>query len=176
MCAHAGFNGVLTVAAIVVVLGPSHTYDVGAIRVTAPAGWTLHAGSNLPNGSFGGSGRTLALDGPDATGAAVFDMGPQVRPFNPDDVASRLQQLNVPLPAGSSYDARSVREVSLPTVGTAVEMDFSVHSSGGELVFFTYGGDAYMMLAVTGQDAKAQSDFTKMLNTLRPVPGTAPVS
>jgi membrane protease YdiL (CAAX protease family) len=36
MAAHAGFNGVLTVAAIVVVLGPAHPVAFGGVSFTAP--------------------------------------------------------------------------------------------------------------------------------------------
>ncbi|HVV77433.1 MAG TPA: CPBP family intramembrane glutamic endopeptidase [Mycobacteriales bacterium] len=178
MCAHAGFNGVLTVAAVAVVLGPSHTYDIGGLRVTAPGGWSQSATSSASaNDPFGdASDDVLELDGPEGTSAVVFDLGPQAATLSPDEVASRLQQLTVPLPAGSTYDASSVREATLPTVGTAVEVNFTVHSSDGELVFFRYGSDGYMALAVTGDNTKAQHDVTTMLDTLQPAPAEASVS
>ncbi|MGN6474302.1 MAG: lysostaphin resistance A-like protein [Mycobacteriales bacterium] len=178
MAAHAGFNGVLTIAAIAIVLGPSHGYDVGALRITAPGGWTnvTSKTADIPAVFANSLNEPVVLSGPNAAEFAVFDLGPVQTQFNPDAVIQRLQQLNVPLPGGSSYDASSAREVTLPTVGTAVEVNLTIHSSSGEVVFFGYANDGYVVTAITGGDPKAQSDVTKMLGTLQPVAGAAPVS
>lgn len=178
MAAHAGFNGVLVVTAIAIVLGPSHSYDVGGLRITAPGGWTKLTTKtvDVPSVFARAVAEPLVLSGPDAAGFAMYDLGPAQTQFNPDEVIQRLQQLNVPLPGGSSYDASSAHEVSLPTVGTAVEVNLSIHSSSGELVFFSYAADGYVVTAITGDDPKAQGDVTKMLGTLQPAAAGMPIS
>ena len=168
MCAHAGFNGVLTAVAIVIVLGPSHTYDVGGLQVTVPSSWTQpDSGQGASSDPFAPQREELVLEGPDASGFAMFDLGPLQEPFNPSDIEAHLQNLtSIPLPPGSSFDAGTIREATLPTVGTAVEANLSVHSSSGELAFFAYDNNAYVTSAVTGGNPKADSAFTNRLPLL----------
>jgi membrane protease YdiL (CAAX protease family) len=164
MCAHAAFNATLTMVGIIIVLGPAHHYHVGDLQITAPGGWTTEQTRDFLDSRPEG----VILAGPDAAQAALLDLGEPTTPFDPEQSAERLQQLGTSLPAGSSIDAGSVRELSLPTVGTAVEVNVTIHSSAGQMAFFAYQGEDYLMFAVTGDSSKAQSDFTKMLDSLQP--------
>jgi hypothetical protein len=91
-------------------------------------------------------------------------------------VKQRLSADSLPLPLGSSFDPTSVREVTLPTVGAAVEANFSYQSNRGELVFFAAQNEAYVVTFVNGGSPKADTDFTKMLDTLQPDLAAAPAS
>ena len=181
MSAHAGFNGVLTIAAIAILFGPSHLYKVGGLEVSVPSGWaTEDSSSALPSDlPFDiADGNSLVLDGPEASALAMVDIGPPNTPFDADTFSSNLKQRfgNLPVSEGLSYDINSLREVTLPSVGTAVELDIHVHSSRGEYAFFSYGGDLYFVFAIIGESAKASSDVNDMLTTLLPQPGVVPAS
>jgi membrane protease YdiL (CAAX protease family) len=171
MTGHFCFNGILTAAAVVIVLGPGHTYDLNGLQVSLPAGWTENATET--DNPFVDDAIQLAVDGPDGSGIVFFDLagaGVDVPEYDPDAVAQRLATSEIPLPTGSSYDATSVRQVDLPTVGRAVEADFTVGANRGELVFFAAGGRTYFTMFINGGSSKAASDFDEMLNTMRPVP------
>ena len=169
MSAHACFNGVLTVAALAIVLGPSHTYAVGGLQVTVPGGWTKEDPESVFAGDSIGPDDALLLDGPEGAGMALIDVGEQSAPFSPAEVEQRIQQnfSSLPLPPGLVYIPGSLREVTLPTVGTAIEIDVTLHASRSQYAFFAYGGHMYVVFVETGDSPKAQSDFTKMLNTLQ---------
>ena len=91
---------------------------------------------------------------------AMVDLGRPASAFDPDQFAANLKErfAALPTPEGLSFDINSLRQQTLPTVGTAVELDITVHSSRGEYAFFSYGGDMYFVFAVTGGSAKASSD------------------
>jgi membrane protease YdiL (CAAX protease family) len=172
MSAHVGFNGVLTIAAIIVVLGPGHTYDVNGLRFAVPGGWTRIDNGTGNEFNFAPS---LLLQGPDGSAISV-NVARVSEPFNADTVKQRLSADSLPLPLGSSFDPTSVREVTLPTVGAAVEANFNYQSNRGELVFFAAQNEAYVVTFVNGGSPKADTDFTKMLDTLQPDLAAAPAS
>jgi len=179
MTAHFCFNGALTVAAIYLVLGPSHTYTVDSLKVTVAAGWTDETAQT--SGYFN-SGSALYLQGPDASVIAVMPItaGPLAgQGFDADTFMQRLSSTPVQLPGGT-YDANSVHAIDLPTVGTAVEINFSLNqytAYKGEYVFFGADNETYMAMLVNGGSPKAETDFTTMLNSLEPAAPTGlPVS
>jgi membrane protease YdiL (CAAX protease family) len=160
MAAHACFNGVLTVAAIVVVLGPGHTYDVEGLSITAPSGW------NSAGHDSGGVLDGLALVGPDASGVSLNPIFAD-QPFNPDLSAERLRDSPDLISDTATIDATSIQEVQLPGVGEAVEAGVKVAANSGELYLFGAEGHDYVLVFVNGGSAKAARDFTKMLDSLR---------
>jgi membrane protease YdiL (CAAX protease family) len=161
MAAHACFNGVLTVAAIFVVLGPGHTYDVEGLEITAPSGWTdvgPHPGGVID---------FLALEGPDGSGVSVNPIFAD-QPFDADQSAERLRESPDLASDGATIDAASIREVQIPGVGESVEADVSVAANHGEMLLFGADGHDYVLVFVNGGSAKADRDFTKMLASLQP--------
>lgn len=172
MTAHFSFNAVLTVAAIYIVLGPAHTYDVDALKVTIQSGWTDQSDEALAQ--FGSDAPDLALQGPDASVIAISSSGvPGDVTFDPDTVAQRLEAGTFPY-TGVTYLPSSAHVVSLPTVGHAAEVNFTLGPDNGEDVFLFANGEAYVLRFVNGGSDKAAQDFDEMLNTLQPALGAAP--
>jgi hypothetical protein len=161
MAAHACFNGVLTVAAIIVVLGPGHTYDVEGLKITAPSGW-----SNVGVQS-GGVIDSLALEGPDGSGVSVNPIFAD-QPFDADQSAERLRESPDLVSDAVTIDAASIHEIPVPGVGEAVEADVKVSANHGEMLLFGAAGHDYVLVFVNGGSAKADRDFTKMLESLNP--------
>ncbi|HVU60238.1 MAG TPA: CPBP family intramembrane glutamic endopeptidase [Mycobacteriales bacterium] len=159
MAAHACFNGVITVAAIVVAVGPGTSYDVGGLALTAPSAWSEdHAGEALPD--------SLVLDGPDAQVSLNLIFGGE-QPFDPDEAAQRMRTSPDLVSDGATLDPNTIREVQLPTAGEAVEADVSVAGAPGELYLFSVGGQDYVLAYVNGGGAGNDRDFAKMLASLR---------
>ncbi|HVS68368.1 MAG TPA: type II CAAX endopeptidase family protein [Mycobacteriales bacterium] len=169
MSAHFGFNGVLTIAAVAIVLGPSHAYDIDGVQFTAPSGWSKVPIQTTDDPFAGDGGLKLLLQGPDGSGIGVFAV-PSETPFDPATVEQRLGASDLPLPAGSAFDASSLHEITLPTVGTAVEADYTYEANKGELVLFASQGARFVVSFLNGGDAKADADFTKLLDTLQVSP------
>jgi hypothetical protein len=159
MAAHACFNGVLTVAAVIVVLGPAHTYDVGGLAVTAPSGWT----EQKQQSAFASD--LLHLNGPGGS-EVILESISTGGVFDPASTAARITASADSLIPGGTIDPNSVREEQLPAVGTAVEADFTAGGDRGEMALFALDGRPYGMLFVNGGSARAASDFTKMLDSL----------
>jgi membrane protease YdiL (CAAX protease family) len=168
MTAHFCFNGVLTIAAIYIVLGPAHTYTVDGLSVTVESGWTDQ--SDEVTAAFGAEAPDLSLQGPDASLIAVSASGPVgSNGFDPDGLAQRLEAGSFPF-TGVEYIPSSVRLVDLPTVGRSVEVSFTLQAENGEDAFIFANGEAYVIRFVNGGSEKAASDFNGLLNTLQPEP------
>lgn len=156
MAAHAAFNGVLTVAALAVVLAPARTVTAGDLSFSAPRGWgQLHA-----------VGSGWVLDGPSA--AEVF-VGEQAVPVTPssDQIYERVRTglTTVPIP-GVSFDATTVRK-TVGQSGVAVEVDLNYEGHGGTMAMLSEPGKLVEMVILNAGSTKAQSDFPHMLDSLR---------
>jgi membrane protease YdiL (CAAX protease family) len=156
IAAHVGFNGVLTVAAMAVVLAPSHVISAGGVSVSAPGGWHV-ASENLPG---------LVLEGPSGAMFAAIEVpgesGPSVQ-----EIGDRLRagMLDTGFP-GLEVHSERIRNVHLP-VGDAVEIDVTSEGHRGTLVFAELPAGALEIVFMSGGSMKAQSDFERMLPTLR---------
>jgi hypothetical protein len=156
IAAHAAFNGVLTVAALAVVLAPTKTITAGLVSVDAPSGWSRPAGPTA----------ALVLTGPSGSMLAVAPV-PTVGVPDPSDVVSRIDNgtLSATLP-GIVVDTASTREVTVPA-GRAVEVDVTARGHHGTLVFLPHPGESYEVVFFSAGSAKAQRDFPEMLRSLR---------
>lgn len=99
---HLAFNTVLTIAAVVVVFGPSHLVTVDGISLTSPGGW-----SQVSSVNENPLGAAVELRGPDDAAVSVL-AGPVGRTFDPDLAAQQLATSSLPLPAGSTVDQTTV--------------------------------------------------------------------
>jgi membrane protease YdiL (CAAX protease family) len=160
MAAHAGFNGVLTIAAITIVLAPAHLVSIGAVTFTAPGGWSTVAGQNLPS-----SGNVLDLRGPSAAEVTVVEI-PVTTDTPVDEIATRLQEGTGQLSALLGGPASNVRQTSTPA-GPAVEVDIDVHSHHGEAVLLPVAGEVYEFVFLDAGSVKAIEDFARMLGSIR---------
>lgn len=155
IAAHVAFNGVLTVAALAVVLAPARTVTVGDLTVSAPSGW------GQVHDEQGG----WVLDGP--SGAQVFmaEQRPAVMP-TADQVRDRLRAgfATAPIP-GLSFDTFTLRETRLPA-GVAVEMGLSYQGHGGTFAMVAAPGELVEVVFMDGGSTRAKADFPHMLDSL----------
>jgi membrane protease YdiL (CAAX protease family) len=159
MAAHAGFNGVLTVAAIVVVLGPAHPVAFGGVSFTAPSGW-----STVSSASPGFPATTLSLRGPsDAVVDAIAI--PDAFAGTADAIEARIQANDGGL-SDSLGSVSNVREIEVPA-GVAVEVDITLNGHHGNAVLLPADGQVYELVFLNAGSVKAIEDFSRMLDTLR---------
>jgi membrane protease YdiL (CAAX protease family) len=159
MAAHAGFNGVLTIAAITIVLAPAHQVSLGALSFTAPGGW-----STAP-GTVSSSGTLLDLRGPSSAEVAVIEL-PVTTSETADELVSRLEQGSGQLSASLGGPVTNVRETLTP-VGTGVEADIDVQSHHGDAVLLPVQGQVYELIFLNAGSVKATEDFSRMLDSMR---------
>jgi membrane protease YdiL (CAAX protease family) len=154
--AHVAFNGVLTVAALAVVLAPAKVVTGGHVSLRAPGGWsTTHEG-----------GADLALTGPSGATLLVVEV-PTVTPPSPDVIVRRINEgLLTQVFPGLQVDVTKTRQVKLP-VGAAVEIDVIAQGHRGTMVFVPLAGESVDMVFLSGGSVKAQTDFPRMLASLR---------
>ena len=160
IAAHVGFNAVLTVAAISIVLGPAHTVDVGGLNLTAPSGWSvpsMPAGETIPG--------VAMLLGPDDAQLEVIH-AQVARQLSPDEVATRLRSGTLALPPGLTLDSASVTETSSPA-GEVVEDGLTVEGRQGEVAFLQAGGQGYELVFLSAGSNRAQRDFQTMIGSLQ---------
>jgi membrane protease YdiL (CAAX protease family) len=160
IAAHVGFNAVLTIAAIIVVLGPSHMFTVNNVQLTTPSGWS----QATPQLAMSPDG-VLALVGPSDSQLDVV-AGPVTGPLSVDDIASRIRQSAVPLNGEFTIDTAGARVISLP-IGEAVETSLTVEGRSGTLVLFDPAGQIYEVLFLDAGSATATRDFQQVLESLR---------
>jgi membrane protease YdiL (CAAX protease family) len=160
MAAHAGFNGVLTIAAITIVLAPAHLVGVGSLTFTAPGGWSTVGASTAQPGS-----PLLDLRGPSSAEVAVVAL-PTTTAVTADDIAQRLQDGSDQLAATLGGPVSNVREVSTP-VAMAVEVDIDLQSHHGDAVLLPADGQVYELIFLNAGSVKATEDFSRMLDSLQ---------
>lgn len=156
--AHVAFNGVLVIAALAVVLGPSHTFTVNGLTLRAPSGWSQHATSNpflgVPD----------RLDGPAGSMIEVV-AGPEGELVEPTVLADELRADRLPFNTDVVVDRSTVREITLP-VGVADEVDVSYDGYDGDLVFVPGSTRTFGLLFMGGGSEKAKADFTSILDSI----------
>jgi hypothetical protein len=156
MAAHAAFNGVLTVAALAVVLAPARIVTAGDVSFSAPSGWgQLHSETD---------GWTLR--GPSGAELFVADEALAVLP-TPDQLFDRIRtdMASVPM-SGLSFDTATVRKVTVPA-GVAVEVAVHYQGHGGTFAVLTGSGKVVEIVLMNAGSTKAQSEFPQILRTLR---------
>ena len=157
MAAHLGFNGALTVAAIVIVLSPGNTFEGVGVSVDAPGGWSE---TTTP-------GTALSLRGPSGAWLGIATVSTPVQP-DLQQVTDRLTQgpLGALPPDELQIDRNTVRWVGLP-VGRAVEMDVHVQGHEGHMLFVPRAAQSVEVLFLSAGSLRAEHDFTKMLESVR---------
>jgi len=153
---HVGFNGALTVAAMVIVLAPAKTYTGYGVSMQAPGGWSQNTKTSM----------NLSLDGPSGSWLGVETLSTPVQP-RLQDVHERLMQGLAAAPtADFRVDMGTVRDVDLPA-GRAVELDVTMAGHSGHVLFFPRAGQSAEVIFLSGGSLRAEHDFTSMLASLR---------
>jgi membrane protease YdiL (CAAX protease family) len=156
IAAHVAFNGVLTVAALAVVLAPARTVTIGDLSLSTPSGWgQVHT-------EEGG----WTLTGPSGAEIFVAEQRLAVTP-TADQMRDRLRDgmAMAPIP-GVSFDATTLRETTLPA-GVAVEMGVTYKGHGGTFAMLAVPGELIEVVFMDAGSTKAQVDFPHMLESLR---------
>lgn len=157
MAAHVGFNTVLTIAAISVVLGPSHDVQVGALRLTAPSGWSVPADpTDLP------AGATALLVGPSASEVAIVPGMPD-NGLTATEMAARLRLGTFVLP-DFELDGDTVRAVPTPA-GVAVEVDIKIEGRSGTVALIDGNGQLYEVMFLSAGSTRATEGFDQMVQS-----------
>ncbi|HVB26434.1 MAG TPA: type II CAAX endopeptidase family protein [Mycobacteriales bacterium] len=158
IAAHAAFNGLLTAVAVLSVTGVAHTYAGGGLQLRAPGDWHVDqaAAQRFP----------IALDGPSGSGLVVR------RLYAPDPLPSaanleaQLSAGTFPLVSAGSVERATARTVPLPA-GTAAVVDFRVGGEHGSIVLLPTGGALYLISYGTAGSARAMSDLSQILASIR---------
>jgi membrane protease YdiL (CAAX protease family) len=157
VAAHACFNGLLVVAAIISVVGPARTYhDDGAV-LHLPAAW-----SSAPPPS--GLPYQFAARGP--SGAAILVLDRQLAPgvtFDPSALEAAAQNGDLPLPADSSVN--SATTVTYPA-GPAAELSVTAQGQPGRIVVMVENDREWVFVLSTAGSSKAAADFDHMMQRL----------
>jgi hypothetical protein len=159
---HACFNGVLTVAAIVLALNPGKTLTFDGVSITAPQGWH-QAGAR-----DGVSDGLLGIEGPSGAGVTLRAVRP-LGPVNLDDpgLIDRIQSQLATVPGVTSViDTDRVRTMDLPA-GHAIEVPVRIAGTETDEVLVDAAPEVIVVSFVSGGSAKAGSDFQEMLRSLR---------
>ena len=161
MAAHLGFNGVLTVAALSVVLSPGATVNVGGLSAHLPSGWRAASLSDMPE-SLSNVGSVKTFRGPSGS-ALVFVAVPSPSMPTVDDIYDRLSSSGFTSMMPGHSD---LRELRLPA-GPAVEVVSQVHGDQVTIVFLPHAGESYELLMRGAGSAKARADLGHILTDLR---------
>jgi membrane protease YdiL (CAAX protease family) len=155
IAAHVAFNGVLTVAALAVVMSPARTVTVGHVSFSAPSGWGQWHGDQ--------SGSTLA--GPSGAELYVAEQPVAATP-TADQIRDRMRDglAAAPIP-GVTFDTSTLRETALPA-GVAVQMGLSYEGHGGTFTMLAVPGELVELVFMDGGSPKARADFPHMLESL----------
>jgi len=159
MTAHAAFNGVLTIAAVVAATGAGHPTQFGQLTFSVPGGWHQAPGSALPD--------RMVVNGPAGAALAVLvrlNADPTTEQLTAALVASERSTLGLQVVAGSE------RTVQVPA-GEAVEADVQVEGQPGHVLALTAGGATYRLIVVTGGSPAAERDWQRIVRTVASTTG-----
>jgi hypothetical protein len=160
MATHACFNGVLTVAAVVLALTPGQTIHAAGFQFSAARGWHVDTKMfNQPNAVhlLGPSGSDV-LVAAEPTASRTIDPDTLLRGFS-DGQFSALGE-------GYNLTTDAPHKELLPA-GTAVIADVTYLGHKGEVVLVPSSGEVIVVGFGSGGSAKAEKDFQEMLQTLR---------
>ncbi|MDP9101588.1 MAG: CPBP family intramembrane metalloprotease, partial [Actinomycetota bacterium] len=154
MSAHAGFNAVLSVAALVYVTGPASTVAGPGFSLRAPSGW--HS-AQLPVTAPAGA---VYLEGPSGSSVVVTRQS-TVRFTTVEDLLARVDQL----PTGTFGHGATGHQVELPA-GAAAQIDLENHGHRGTIVELPSGQTLLFLLFTSGGSYRATRDLQAMLSSL----------
>jgi membrane protease YdiL (CAAX protease family) len=154
MSAHAAFNGLLTLAAVLTATAPAHVVDAGGLRLTVPSGWTIAKAQ--PEGTV------LTLHGPSGALLAVLrrDAG---QPLDGAGIVARMQSMPQSGPFGVIVPG-SIREQQVPA-GDVARADLEVGGHRGAVVLIPEGTTLYELVVATAGSTKASTDFERILQS-----------
>ncbi len=161
MAAHVGFNGVLTIAAITIVLAPAHVVSIGALSFTAPGGWSSATTSTV----VATSTPPLDLHGPSGAEVVVLPL------ITPGTRSPPMRSRPGSRRRTGSCRRRSVapppipHEIDLP-IGKAVEVDIDVRGHHGDAVLVPESGGGFEVVFLSAGSVKATEDFGRMLDSM----------
>jgi membrane protease YdiL (CAAX protease family) len=158
MAAHFAFNGVLTAAALSVVLsaGPHVTAD--GLSVQLPSGWSSLTLSSAP--ALATEDRIGAFRGP--SGAIITVVSLQTPNMPQLDQLVTAMRNSGTLTPGSD----DVRQLSLP-IGTALQTQLTIGGQAVTSVIVPRAGTTYELDLQSAGSVKATSDFQRVLRDLR---------
>jgi membrane protease YdiL (CAAX protease family) len=162
MAAHLAFNGVLTIAAVVVVTGAGPLISNDGLSMHTPSGWTAKP-VDLPT-SFADVHESFALAGPSGAAFVAMSFPTPVAP-DPDLLMQRLSTTGRP-GFGTAVKTDSLREVKVPA-GMLVEVDATIANQPGTIAFMPRSGRTYELVFESAGSPKAAADFAQMLRDLR---------
>jgi hypothetical protein len=157
MAAHAAFNGTLVLAAVAVVLGPSHTLVGPGVRATVPATWS-------PVDPRVQTGADLAARGPSEALLVVYHEDGRRVAATPDGIAEDLRSGQLTL-AGMTTRPATVRVAPLPA-GVAVLATTERLGHEAEVAVVSRPGRLWLAVLVTAGSARARHDFDAILQHL----------
>lgn len=153
--AHATFNGLFTLVAVLSIVGPTKTFTVDGATLRLPAVWHT---APLPEGVR----YQVGLEGPSASAILVLDQPiPAGTTFDLNQVRQKAQQNSIPFGATITSD----QTASYPA-GPALVINLTANGYPGELVIMSTSGHEWLFVLSTGGSSKAQSDFDHMLEHL----------
>ena len=159
IAAHVAFNGVLTVAALSLVLSPGSWVSLDGLSAQLPSGWRTASTSELPT-SLTDTGSVAGFRGPSGAELVVVSFASATAP-SVDEVYERLSGGGF----GSS-DKGALHELRLPA-GPAVEVFQQMQGDDATIVFLPHAGRSYELALRGAGSVKARSDFDRILKSLR---------
>ena len=159
MTAHACFNGVLALVAVLNTQTGGTTLHAGSLAVHVPAGWTQRMHTSIAVGVQGPSGSSLfAITGP--TPAGVSDLHALSDGLITNSSESpTLGQLGITLRAATARDIST-------GAGPGVEVDLATARGDGHVVFLKVGDQLAELVVITQGSSRADGDFAKILQRL----------
>jgi len=161
MAAHLGFNGVLTLAALSVVLSSGPTVTLPGVSMQLPSGWTSASPQDLPR-ELSTFGDAVGYRGPSGAALVVASLNTPTAP-TVDQLWDRFGSMPF---GGPGSPGSSLEELQLPA-GHAVEMKTKVGGHDLALVLVPHDGRSVEIVLDGAGSAKARSDLTRMLRSLR---------
>jgi len=158
---HVAFNGVLSVAAVSVVLGGGGSVSGDGLTMTLPHGWH-DASASLPRVVLGGH-PALMVHGPSGATIAVISYETPVAP----DIGRLADLIRDPRFAASNPGLQplTLREVSVPA-GRLVEVDATHDGDQRTVAFLCRAGTTYELVLRASGSPRARADFEPILHSL----------
>ena len=148
MTAHACFNGVLTVVAVVATSGAAGTYtSFGGAHFELPGGWHAARSASI----------AATYQGPAGASLAVAEV-PTGRVVTTDEMIARLSNGNALLAFGASVAPATAQVVTVHG-RDAVQVDLTVGGQPGHMLIVPSGASAYSFVMVTGGSPRAEHDW-----------------
>lgn len=163
IAAHAVFNGVIVVTAVLVAWGPAQRVDDGGVSAKVPGAWKQLSSNDIPDAAdaFASEGTSLVLAAGSTSGAALVVGAMPV----PEDQAIGVETFIANLNASGVFPVQASLTLDYP-MGPAASVDLQQDGQHARIVYVPLGSTIWIVFVTDGGSSHIRGEWDAILRSV----------